>query len=165
MMTSELEIKEFTNTSIVELVLFKAYCLYDPERLEVPIFYQEDLDKMLKLPTDVLFKSFNRLSTYLRRLHEREFYAKDVLFRREESIHEVKTFLEYFKTLDERNHIDFTEPIPGQVKREFRAKLEKALQAQDRMLENLNYNKDLFGVNKAVTNQLTEVANCLNEFS
>jgi hypothetical protein len=60
-MNSDLEIHDYDSTSIAELLLFKAYLLQD-DRLKAPIFYEEDFERLSRLPCDAVLKSFQKLS-------------------------------------------------------------------------------------------------------
>ena len=84
-MNSDLEIHDYDSTSIAELLLFKAYLLQD-DRLKAPIFYEEDFERLSRLPCDAVLKSFQKLSTYLRNLHFLNFKSRDVIHSLGESI-------------------------------------------------------------------------------
>ncbi len=100
-MNSDLEIHDYDSTSIAELLLFKAYLLQD-DRLKAPIFYEEDFNRLSRLPCDAVLKSFDRLKRYLSTLHFHNFKSRGIIHSRGESIKSVIRFLKLFKSMDEK---------------------------------------------------------------
>lgn len=129
-----MEIKDFGTTTMAELLVFKAERFID-SRIDVPLYYQDDIDSIFQLPSNALLKYFNKLHEYTQTLEYRQFKCDGILHNRGTSIETMLKFFRRFKELDEKNRIGYNQFVPDCEKEEFRKILDDALKAQEKLWE------------------------------